>query len=155
MMKTSKEKKTETLLGQGIVFEKAYVKGNGTMRIDGSFSGVVDIEGHIILGETGDFLGTVRADSALFAGKYQGEMLIRETLHLTATSEVSGQIEAGQLIVDEGATFDGTFNVSKNPTAAYEETEKKEAAQKQSEKQNVSNQKNAPQKAASQQGPVS
>ena len=105
-------KNTDTIIGEGIIFEEALLKGAGVIRIDGKFTGKIDIEGHIILGESGIVLGEVIADSALFAGKYQGDLSIRGTLHLTATSVLSGRIETGKLIIDEGATLIGTCNVT-------------------------------------------
>jgi len=105
-------KNTDTIIGEGIVFENALLKGSGVIRIDGRFSGTVDIDGHVILGETGLVSGEIRADSALFAGKYQGNLFIRGTLHMTATAVLTGAIETGKLIIDEGATINGTCNVT-------------------------------------------
>ena len=106
-------KNMDTVIGEGIIFEDALLKGSGVIRIDGTFNGKIDIEGHVILGETGDIKGDIIADSALFAGKYQGNLTIRGTLHLTATSNLSGVVEAGNLVIDEQAVIRGTCNVTK------------------------------------------
>ena len=107
------EKNTDTIIGEGIVFENTLLKGSGVIRIDGTLSGNVDIDGHVILGETGLVNADINADSALFAGRFQGNLFIRNTLHMTATAVLSGKVEAGKLIVDEGATLNGTFSVVK------------------------------------------
>jgi len=109
---TSMGKNTDTIIGEGIVFENALLKGDGVIRIEGRFSGTIDIEGHIILGESGLVSGEVRADSALFAGKYQGNLFIRGTLHMTSTAVMTGNIETGKLIIDEGAVLSGTCSVT-------------------------------------------
>ena len=124
--KNAAGKKTDTVLGEGIVFEQALVKGCGTIRIDGQFSGTIDIKGHIILGKTGEVDGRISADSALLAGRFKGDLLVRDTLHATGTASVDGKIESGKLIVDEGAGFDGTFSVSKEPVKKTEPATKKE-----------------------------
>jgi len=106
-------KNTDTIIGEGIIFENALLRGSGVIRIDGKFSGTIDIEGHIILGEKGFVDGDINADSALFAGTYQGTLSIRDTLHLTATAVLSGKVETAKLIIDEGAVLTGTCNVIK------------------------------------------
>jgi len=104
---------TDTIIGEGLILENALLKGGGVIRIDGKFSGTIDIKGHIILGETGILVGDVVADSALFAGQYQGNLFIKDTLHLTATAVLTGKIDTGKIIVDEGAVLNGSCNVIK------------------------------------------
>ena len=105
------DKNTDTVIGEGIVFENALLKGSGVIRIDGKFTGTIDIEGHVILGETGYVSGDIIADSALFAGKFQGNLRIRSALHLTESAVITGKFETGKFIVDEGAVLNGTCNV--------------------------------------------
>jgi len=109
-------KNTDTVIGEGIIFEEALLKGSGVIRIEGKFTGTISVEGHIILGEAGFVSGDVSADSALFAGKYQGNLQIRGTLHMTATAVLTGKVETGKLIIDEGAALNGTCNVTRGAT---------------------------------------
>ena len=106
------DKNSNTVIGAGIVLEAAMLKGSGIVRIDGNYTGTIDIEGHLVLGESGILDGEVRADSALFAGAYQGVLHIDDTLHITSTAVLSGRIEAGTLIVDDGAVFKGDCTVT-------------------------------------------
>jgi len=110
-------KNTDTIIGQGIVFENAVLKGDGVIRVEGKVSGTIDLDGHIILGETGCILGEISADSALFAGKYQGNLFVRGTLHMTSTAVLTGKVEVGKLIIDEGAKLSGTCNVTSGESA--------------------------------------
>jgi cytoskeletal protein CcmA (bactofilin family) len=102
---------TDTVIGKGIIFERALLKGSGVVRIDGCFTGTIDIKGHVILGETCSVNGEIYADSGLFAGRYQGQLHIRGALHLTKSANVTGNIESVKLIMDEGAIFNGTCNI--------------------------------------------
>jgi cytoskeletal protein CcmA (bactofilin family) len=111
-IQTINEKNITTIIGEGIIFENANIKGCGVIRIDGNFSGTVGIDGHIILGESGVINGDIHADSALFAGNYQGNLNIRGTLHITSTAVLSGKVETSKLIIDEGGVFNGTCNVT-------------------------------------------
>jgi cytoskeletal protein CcmA (bactofilin family) len=102
---------TDTVIGKGIIFERALLKGSGVVRIDGSFNGTIDIKGHVILGESCAVNGEIYADSGLFAGTCQGQLHIRGALHLTKSANVTGNIESVKLIMDEGAIFNGTCNI--------------------------------------------
>ena len=112
--KAAASKNTDTVIGEGIVFESAVLRGNGIIRIDGKFSGTIDVEGRIILGEKGVIDGELTADSALIAGKYDGNLSIRNNLHLTPSAMLSGKVEAGRIIIDEGASISGSCNVTRS-----------------------------------------
>jgi len=107
------EKNTGTVIGVGIVIEDALLKGTGIIRIDGNFQGTINLNGHVILGETGMLGGDVHAESALFAGKYEGNLHIKDTLHITSTAVLNGRVETGKIIIDEGGVFNGICNVAK------------------------------------------
>jgi len=106
-------KNTDTIIGEGIILEDALLKGKGVVRIDGKFSGKIDIEGHLTVSQTGDVNGEIRAVNALFAGKYKGNLHITNTLHMTSTAILTGQIKTAKLIIDEGAIFNGACYVEK------------------------------------------
>ena len=132
------DKNSNTVIGTGIVLEAAMLKGNGIVRIDGKYTGTIDIEGHLVLGESGVLDGEVRADSALFAGAYQGNLHIDDTLHITSTAVLSGRIEAGTLIVDDGAVFKGDCTVTTIGT--QQDSEEKKIV---NDSSNVKNDENA------------
>jgi len=109
-------KGTGSIIGTGVIFESATLKGSGVVRIDGEFNGTIDFSGHIVLGENGIINGDVHADTALFAGKYRGNLRIRDILHVVSTADLSGKIDSAKIIIDEGAKISGECNVAKgNP----------------------------------------
>ncbi|MCL2808319.1 MAG: polymer-forming cytoskeletal protein [Coriobacteriia bacterium] len=100
-----------TTLGEGVIFEGAMLKGKGPILIKGKFSGTINIDGHVILSETGVITGEVRAGSAVFGGTHEGDLLVKNTLHITPTANLSGKIESGKIIIDEGAVVKGSCNI--------------------------------------------
>lgn len=100
-----------TIIGRDIVLENVTLKGMGIVRVDGVLSGEVQLEGHLILGETGKIIGEVHAGSAMFLGTYEGNIYVEETLHIAANSHVDGNVRTGRLIIDDGADFHGTCNM--------------------------------------------
>lgn len=115
LISTSPENMTGTIIGEGVVIENATISGAGVIRIDGRFSGSIDLDGHIILGENAVVSGDVTADSALFAGKYDGRLTVRNTLHLASNAHVVAHIETDKFIIDEKATFNGSCNMGTTP----------------------------------------
>lgn len=96
-----------TVIAKGVKVEGATLTGVGMVRIDGEFLGEMDIDGEVILGESGTFEGNIHSKSALVAGKVLGNLFVVGSVHLTSTSEINGNIEATSLVIDEGASFSG------------------------------------------------
>lgn len=107
----SNPKEVGTVIGAGIVLENVTIKGVGYMRVDGTIRGEIQLEGHLILGETGKITGEVHTGSALFFGAYEGNLFVEDTLRLAAGCNVDGNVKTGKLIIDEGADFHGTCNM--------------------------------------------
>jgi cytoskeletal protein CcmA (bactofilin family) len=124
VIKTNTEKNADTVIGHGIYLENAVIKGIGTVHIGGNVTGQIDLEGHLTIDRGGMLEGEAKAASATIAGCYEGEMTILGTLHLTPQARVSGKIHAGKMIVDDGASLNGSCVVNKESAreaAAYED----------------------------------
>lgn len=101
------DKKTGTIIGEGITIENGEIKGTGNVRIDGKFSGNINLEGHIVIGEKGLVKGKISANSGLLAGEFIGELNIKDSVHLASESKVSGLVKSNKVIIDEDAIFNG------------------------------------------------
>lgn len=104
---------TSTIIGEGIKVEGAIITGAGSLRVDGEFFGDVRIDGDIIVGETGYIKGNIRVNHALVAGKIDGNVISHSGVHLASTANLNGNVDASALVVDEGAIFSGSCNMSK------------------------------------------
>lgn len=103
---------TSTVIGEGIKIEGGIVKGRGNIRIDGEIIALVEIDGSVIVGESGRITGDVKVEHALVAGKIDGNVTCSASLHLSPTSALNGNITVGSLIIDEGARFAGSCQMS-------------------------------------------
>jgi len=98
----------ETIIGRGTKIVNGEMSGESSVRIDGDFSGLIDIEGDLILGEHGSIEGDIRARSAMIAGYTKSRLVdCNESLHIVSAGVVHGDITVGSLVVDEGAVFTG------------------------------------------------
>jgi len=109
-----------TVIGEGITIESTKITGSGSIQIDGSLIGEVDINGNLIIGETGHVKGDIRIKHVIIAGKMNGNVYCREGIHLTSTADLNGNIETDTLVIDEGARFTGTSFMNTNSKGIWE-----------------------------------
>jgi cytoskeletal protein CcmA (bactofilin family) len=103
---------TSTVIGEGIRLEGAIISGAGSVRIDGSVAADISVDGDIVIGEAGTVKGNVEVSNALFAGRVEGNVSSRNSVHLTSTANIKGNINAASLVIDEGAVFSGNCAMS-------------------------------------------
>jgi len=104
-----------TVIGKGITLETALLTGKESVRIDGVFVGDVDLDGSLILGETGTIEGRVRAKYIILAGLVRGNVECDGVLHVSSTARVNGDIRTASIIVDEGGQLNGRYQVGEMP----------------------------------------
>ena len=116
----------KTIIGSGIYIEAAKMTGQESIRIDGIFKGSIEVEGNLVLGESGSITGNVRANYFLVAGEVTGNITCTSQVHFASTAKVEGDIETSSLIVDEGSKVSGKYTVgtdrlSQNAIASKDE----------------------------------
>jgi len=113
-MFTSNKTKSPIVIGnqQNRITEGTSITGDilakSGMRIDGNILGNVSTPSKVVLGETGSIKGTLECENADIEGKFSGNMTISGTLTLRATAQGDGDVVAGKLAIEPGATFNAT-----------------------------------------------
>ncbi|MFO7891467.1 MAG: polymer-forming cytoskeletal protein [bacterium] len=90
---------------------KGNIKLKKSLRIDGTIMGDVKTSDTIIIGKDGTIDGTVTARNVLMGGKVKGNVIVSEKVFLESSASIEGDITALQLVVDEGAHFNGKCNM--------------------------------------------
>lgn len=111
------ESRDITVLGTNAKFKGELVI-EGAAQIHGSFDGSLEATGEIQIGQTAALQATVQSDKIIVEGTVKGDLLARERLQLTETSNVTGDIVAAALVVAEGATFAGRVAVGPQAVAS-------------------------------------
>ncbi|HOC09848.1 MAG TPA: polymer-forming cytoskeletal protein, partial [Bacillota bacterium] len=70
---TPKYDKVDTLIGKSASFN-GNLEAEGTVRIEGTFEGEMNIKGDIVLGETGKVIGNMVGTNAHIAGRVEGNV---------------------------------------------------------------------------------
>lgn len=82
------------------------------VRVAGNIKGKVTTTGHLIIENTGLIEGEVKATSATIAGKLIGNIECSERLVLEAKAEFKGDIRTKQLVIEDGAQFQGNCSMA-------------------------------------------
>jgi len=101
----------DTVIGKGVYLESARMTGQENVRIAGIFKGTIEIEGSVVLEDSGCITGDVHANYFLVAGEMNGNINCSTQLHFASTAKVVGDVKTNSLIADEGSQVDGRYVV--------------------------------------------
>jgi len=100
------------------------VNVKGTIRFDSEliFDGKIDGEiisegGNLTLGKNANVQGEVKTKSVVVHGTVTGNIIVSERCELKASSQLTGDLSAQRIIIEEGATFIGKSEVTPNRPA--------------------------------------
>ena len=100
-----------TSVGEGTKIS-GNIGGKGHSIILGQVEGDCDLDGTLVIGETGRWLGNVKARTVVIAGEVEGEVMADEKLEILSTARIKGTIKAKSLAIAEGAVHQGEVSMS-------------------------------------------
>lgn len=99
----------ETVIGTGCTIEGKLIN-TGNIRIDGTFTGTLEITGNVLVGETAQIKANINAKNISVAGSVRGNVSGKK-VQLLRTGRVWGDISATALTTEEGAFIDGKISM--------------------------------------------
>ena len=115
----------ETVLGTNSTLE-GHLTSNANVRLDGTFSGTLEIGGNVLVGETAQINADINAKNISIAGAVRGNVNGKK-VQLLRTGRIWGDIRATALTTEEGAFIDGKITMV-SPQAATVEPEVEDSA---------------------------
>ncbi|MCU0498629.1 MAG: polymer-forming cytoskeletal protein [Anaerolineae bacterium] len=100
----------ETVLGANSSLEGKLIS-TSNVRLDGSFSGTLEINGNVLIGETAKINADINAKNISIAGAVRGNVNGKK-VQILRTGRVWGDIVAMALTTEEGAFIDGKISMS-------------------------------------------
>lgn len=94
-------------IGKGTILE-GNIESFGNIRIEGKVIGNIKSKSKIALGQSSYVDGNIVSQNAEIEGEVKGKVQISDLLVLKKTAVVHGDIVANKLLVESGATFNGT-----------------------------------------------
>jgi len=96
-----------TLVGRGSHFE-GKMTFEGTVRVDGSFSGEIVSDDTLIIGESAEVRAELDVATVIIYGVVYGNIHATGSIQLKPGAHLVGNIVTPALVVDPGAAFDGS-----------------------------------------------
>ncbi len=100
-----KQPRLETIIGPETTFQ-GELNTTGTVRIDGALEGNLNA-GWVIIGENGHIKGDVTTKGMVVGGRINGNIRSGDVVEIKHKGEVFGEIYTTNLIIMEGAVFEG------------------------------------------------
>ncbi len=99
----------ETVLGTNSTLE-GHLQSSANVRLDGTFTGTLEIGGNVLVGETAQINADINAKNISIAGAVRGNVTGKK-VQLLRTGRIWGDIRATALTTEEGAFIDGKINM--------------------------------------------
>ncbi len=120
----SDSSRSAATIGQGIRI-KGEVSGTEDLFVDGFVEGKLNLAADCCLtvGPNGNVKADLVAREIIVRGKVEGKVIARDKLQIGSTGEITGEVQTGRLVIEDGATLRGTveagrMEVSKADTKA-------------------------------------
>ena len=94
--------------GRYLCLEFSKIQNSNLEFIFKQYSKMIPYIGKVVVGKTGFINGTLNSANADIEGKFSGKLILSDTLALKSSAHVEGEVEAGKLAVEPGATFNAT-----------------------------------------------
>ncbi len=96
---------------------KGTLKFQNDLVFDGKIEGEIVSNATLTVGKSAHVQGEVKSKSIIVHGSVQGNVDAAERVELKATAQLMGDLRAGRIIIEDGATFVGKSEVSPNKSA--------------------------------------
>jgi cytoskeletal protein CcmA (bactofilin family) len=94
------------LLGRGSEFE-GKLTFEGTVRIDGKFTGTIVTSDVLVVGEGAKVNAEINCGSVIVHGEINGNVKAKSSVELHHPAKMRGNLETPSLMIDKGVIFEG------------------------------------------------
>jgi cytoskeletal protein CcmA (bactofilin family) len=114
---------TPARIGKSVVI-RGEVKGNEDLFIDGRVEGTISlIESRLTIGPNAVLAADLSARDVLVQGQVQGNIVASGRVELRAGCQVTGDVRALRLAIEDNAVFRGKVDLTQAPAAATKDAE--------------------------------
>jgi len=125
------------VIGQSICI-KGEITGDEDLLIEGRVEGMVNLpKSHLVIGPNGTVAANAKARSFNIDGHMQGDINAGETVIVTSSGVMQGNIRAPRVTLQDGCKFKGTIDMDIEPVVTDLKTPFANAQQKRANEQQV------------------
>ncbi|HHI92368.1 MAG TPA: polymer-forming cytoskeletal protein [Gammaproteobacteria bacterium] len=101
-----------TSVGPGSVFTGT-ISGSGHTIVLGRVEGSSELDGVLVVGEGGCWVGDIAAKYIVIAGQVEGSITAREKMEIVCTAKICGSLTSPFIAIAEGAVHEGEVRMGK------------------------------------------
>lgn len=98
------------LIGPGITVN-GRLTGDADVSVEGRVEGTVSLNSHLAVAEEGTVVAEIDVDSITVEGTVDGDIVAQETVRLAPGCNVTGNVRAPRVNIEEGAKFKGNIDM--------------------------------------------
>lgn len=99
-----------TSVGPGSVFTGT-IGGDGHTIVLGRVEGSSELNGTLVVGDGGSWVGDVTAKNVVIAGQLEGTIVAHEKIEILSTAKIQGSLTSPIIAIAEGAVHDGEIHM--------------------------------------------
>ena len=84
-----------------------------SFRVDGKFTGRVNTNGDMIVGEGGEVEGELRVGQIFVSGTVRGSIRASKKVQISAKGKVFAEIDTPALVIEDGAFYEGRCTMAR------------------------------------------
>lgn len=107
---TIESDKVDTVIGSSVTINGP-ISSKKDVRVDGKVLGGITTKGCVFLGPQSFVEGNIKGKHVTVCGKVNGDVSAKGRIIIASKAHVSGNLSMSQLVVDEGATFNGVSSM--------------------------------------------
>jgi len=97
-------------VGEGTIFIGSF-SGGENIVVRGQVQGHSDVEGAVVIAETGKWVGELTADVVIVAGNVEGDVKAREKIEVQAGANIRGNLFSPVIAIESGAIHEGRIDM--------------------------------------------
>lgn len=110
--------RNDAYIGAQIDFQ-GEISGSASLKIAGKFKGTINLQdGTVTIEESGNVKAELNAKNVIVEGKFSGDMVGGDTIHIMSTGDVSGNLKAANVVLDNQCQFNGSIEMNRQHEAA-------------------------------------
>jgi len=105
----------ETFIGPSVKLEGNFT-AEGDVVVEGILIGTMTTQGNIRVGPQASIEATIQAKNATIAGNIKGNVRIDNSLKVSSSASIHGDIKTASISIEEGAVVNGKISMRKDKT---------------------------------------
>ncbi|MCF6257342.1 MAG: polymer-forming cytoskeletal protein [Gammaproteobacteria bacterium] len=89
------------------------IGGRGHTIVLGRVEGSSELDGALVIGEGGCWVGDITAKYVVIAGQVEGSITAREKMEIVCTAKIRGSLTSPFIAIAEGAVHEGEIHMAK------------------------------------------